>query len=389
MAQSGFRERRVVEVRNGPLKALKVIEMAGLGPCPLAGQLLADLGADVIVVDRASGRDMSKDVNRRGKRSIALDLKQAEAVDVLLDLIGGSDVLMEGFRPGVMERLGLGPDVVFEKNPALVYGRMTGWGQEGPLAHTAGHDLNYLAITGALHAMGKDGEPPLPPLNLVADYGGGTMFLLYGIMAALFERNTSGKGQVVDAAMIDGVPAMMGMIHGMIAQGLWTKNREDNFLDGAAPYYGCYKTSDERYISVGPIEPQFFEEFIGLLKLDRALLKQQNDKRKWPEIKQLLTDTFLTRTRDEWAALFEGSDACVAPVLDFDEAAAYPHNQARNAFLRQNDTLQASPAPRFGRSDPGDPKSPVATGASGEDILREAGLEETAIARMREAGALK
>ncbi len=274
----------------GPLADLKVIEMAGLGPCPLAGQLLGDLGADVIVIDRASGKPMNTDVNRRGKRSIALNLKDQRGVAAVLKLVGQSDVLMEGFRPGVMERLGLGPEPCLAANPGLVFGRMTGWGQTGPLSRTSGHDLNYLAITGALHAMGKSGEPPVPPLNLVADYGGGTMFLLLGILSALFERKKSGKGQVVDAAMVDGVPAMMGMIYSGLAQGSWTKNREDNFLDGAAPYYRCYKTSDGKFISVGALEPQFFDALISKLELDPALAETRLDKREWPSLTMAIAD---------------------------------------------------------------------------------------------------
>ncbi|MEM9278262.1 MAG: CaiB/BaiF CoA-transferase family protein, partial [Pseudomonadota bacterium] len=266
----------------GPLSSLKIIEMVGLGPCPLAGQLMADLGAEVIVIDRKSGQDISQDVNRRGKKSIALNLKDPEGVETALKLISGSDIIIEGFRPGVMERLGLGQDTCLSANPRLVYGRMTGWGQDGPLSHSAGHDINYLAITGYLHAMGKDGEPPVPPLNIAADYGGGSMFLLMGVLSAIVERNISGKGQVVDAAMCEGVPAMMGLVQSMFAQGTWTRNREDNFIDGGAPYYRCYKTADDKFISVGAIEPQFFAELIRLLELDETLLASQNNKAEWP-----------------------------------------------------------------------------------------------------------
>jgi len=364
------------------LSSLKVIEMVGIGPCPLAGQLLADLGAEVIVIDRNSGLDISKDVNRRGKKSIALNLKEKEGVQTTLRLIKQADILIEGFRPGVMERLSLGPDECLSVNPKLIYGRMTGWGQEGPLSHSAGHDLNYLAITGALHAMGKDGEPPIPPLNLAADYGGGSMFLITGVLAALIERGISGKGQVVDAAMIDGVPAMMGLIHSMYAEGSWTKNREDNFIDGGAPYYRCYTCADGKYLSVGCIEPQFFAEFIKLLNLDESLLAKQNDKSAWPELHTLFETTLAQKSRDEWASHFEGTDACVAPVLTFDEAEAYQHNTFRKGFVRQQDVMQANIAPRFSRSET--PLKPASekTGADGQGVLQSIGMSKDQIEKL-------
>ena len=367
---------------SAPLSSLKIIEMVGLGPAPLAGQLLADLGADVIVIDRKSGMDISKEVNRRGKQSIALNLKDPKGIDTALQLIEKADILIEGFRPGVMERLGLSPDACLKANPKLIYARMTGWGQEGPLSHSAGHDLNYLAITGALHAMGKYGEPPVPPLNLVADYGGGSMFLIMGILAAIIERGISGKGQVVDAAMVDGVPAMMGMIYSMLAQKTWVNHREDNFVDGGAPYYRCYTCADGKYLSVGCIEPQFFAEFLKLTKLDEILAKDQNDKSKWPTLHALFEETIATKTRDEWAAIFEGTDACVAPVLDFDEAATYPHNVARKAFVTQNNVTQTSPAPRFSRSKTPLPKAAERTGQDAGTILRAAGFSDTEIKKL-------
>lgn len=372
----------------GPLANLRVIEMVGLGPCPLAGQLLADMGAEVIVVDRKSGIDLSGDVNRRGKRSVALNLKELKGIQTVLKLAQKSDVLMEGFRPGVMERLGIGPDECLKANPRLVYGRMTGWGQEGPLSRSAGHDLNYLAITGALHAMGKKGEPPVPPLNLAADYGGGSMFLIFGILSALFERNTSGKGQVVDAAMVDGVPAMMGLVHTMLANGSWTKNREDNFIDGGAPYYRCYKTSDDKFISVGCIEPQFFAEFIKLSGLDAALCRDQNNKDRWPEMHALFEKTLAAKTRDQWNAVFAGTDACVAPVLDFDEAETFGHNRERRAFFRNNNVVQTSPAPRFDRSIPQVPAPASRTGAENESILSNAGFTTAEISELANSGIL-
>ena len=373
---------------SGPLSSLKVIEMVGLGPCPLAGQLLADMGAEVIVIDRKSGIDISTEVNRRGKKSIALNLKDPQGIKTALKLISGADVLLEGFRPGVMERLGLGPGECLSENKGLVYGRMTGWGQEGPLSHSAGHDLNYLAITGALHAMGKEGKPPVPPLNLVADYGGGSMFLIMGVLSAIIERSLSGKGQVVDAAMVDGVPAMMGMIHSMLTQGLWVNQRENNFVDGGAPYYRCYSCSDGKFLSVGCIEPQFFAEFLRLACLDSDLSRQQNNKSAWPAMHELFEKTLIQKTRDEWAAIFEGTDACAAPVLDFDEAAKYPHNMARQAFVTQNEVTQTSPAPRLSRSKTPMPQHATNTGNEADEILQDAGMSKSEIKSLASNGIL-
>lgn len=373
---------------SAPLSSLKIVEMVGLGPAPLAGQLLSDLGAEVIVIDRKSGDDISKEVNRRGKQSIALNLKSSKGIETTLKLIAQADILIEGFRPGVMERLGLSPDECLKVNPKLIYARMTGWGQEGPLSHSAGHDLNYLAITGALHAMGKDGAPPVPPLNLVADYGGGSMFLIMGVLSAIIERGISGKGQVIDAAMVDGVPAMMGMIHSMLAQGTWVNTRENNFVDGGAPYYRCYTCSDGKYLSVGCIEPQFFTEFLKLAELDEGLSKGQNDKSQWPELHALFEETIAKKSRDEWACIFEGSDACVAPVLDFEEAAKYSHNVERNAFVTQNNVTQTSPAPRFSRSKTPLPKAAKQTGQEAELILKAAGLSEAEIKALASDGIL-
>ncbi len=372
-----------------PLSSLRILEMAGIGPCPLAGQLLADLGAEVIVIDRNSAVDISGDVNRRGKKSIALDLKQADGIAAVLKLISTADALIEGFRPGVMERLGLGPEQCAIENPGLVYGRMTGWGQNGPLSHSAGHDINYLAITGVLHAMGKRGEPPVPPLNLAADYGGGSMFLIMGVLAAIIEKGTTGKGRVIDAAMADGVPAMMGLIQTMFAQGLWTKNREDNFIDGGAPWYRCYTCSDGKYVAVGAIEPQFFAELVNLLELDETLLNCQNDKSRWPAMQVLFETTFATKSRDQWAVVFEGTDACVAPVLDFLEAETYPHNVERAAFYRKNGVLQTSIAPRFDGPPAPNAEQPTTTGGDGPEILKAAGFDDAAITALANAGVLK
>ena len=300
----------------GPLNSLNVVEFAGLGPAPLAGQLLADLGARVTVIDKATTDGDPCDVNRRGKRSIALNLKSDKGRAVALAVIAQSDILIEGFRPGVMERLGLGPK---DCPDALIYGRMTGWGQSGPLAHVAGHDITYLATSGVLSMMGSADAPPKPPLNLVADYGGGTMFLLYGVLAAIISRGVTGKGQVVDAAMMDGVPAMMGLIHGLIGQGTWTATPATNWLDGGAPFYRCYRCSDGRDVAVGALEPQFYALLLKGLRLDAADLPDQNDRSAWPATMQCFAEVFATESRDHWAQVFAGTDACVAPVLTLEE----------------------------------------------------------------------
>lgn len=371
---------------SGPLKGLRVVEFAGLGPAPLAGQLLADLGAEVVCVDRAAGKADPTDVNRRGKRSLAANLKSAEGLAVVRKLLDRADVLIEGFRPGVMERLGLGPQDV---SPRLIYARMTGWGQTGPLAPRAGHDLTYLALTGALHAIGPSPEaPPIPPLNLVADFGGGSMFLIFGILAALYERERSGLGQVVDAAMVEGVPAMMGLIHQMAAQGRWSERRASNWLDGGRPFYRCYACADGKHVAVGPLEPQFFAELLKGLGLEPDWAQRQEDPSSWPEMTARFEAAFLTRTRDEWAALFEGTDACVAPVLTMAEAPTHPQAQARGGFFEAEGVVQASPAPRFGRSAPERPRLPGAPGADSAEILKELGLDAASVEALRRSGAV-
>jgi alpha-methylacyl-CoA racemase len=373
---------------SGPLISLRVVEFSGIGPGPLVGQLLADLGADVVTVDRRSAKADPADVNRRNKRSVALDLRKAEGLAAVRCMLAGADVLIEGFRPGVMERLGLGPDVCLSANPRLVYGRMTGWGQTGPLAHTAGHDINYLGITGALHAIGRPDEPPVPPLNLVADFGGGSMFLIFGILAALFERSKSGHGQVVDAAMVDGVSAMMGGLHGMLARGLWSEQRGRNLLDGGAPFYRTYRTADGKYISVGALEPQFFAELVHRAGLPEQQIEIRNDREQWPDMHTRYAEMFRMRTRGEWMALFEGSDACAGPVLTFTEAAEHPHNAARGTFFRQDGVLQAAPAPRFGRTPAAWPRPPGAPGADTHAVLKESGATDEEIRQWQAAGAL-
>ncbi len=330
----------------GPLSSLKIVEFSGLGPAPLAGQLLADLGSEVTTIDRKALPADPTDINRRGKKSVVLDLKSDDGLAKAKALIAASDVLIEGFRPGVMERLGLGPD---DCPDTLIYARMTGWGQDGPLAQTAGHDITYLALTGALHAMGEAGRPPVPPMNLVADYGGGTMFLIFGILAAVIERGVSGKGQVVDAAMVDGVPAMMGLIHGMLAQGAWSEERGSNWLDGAAPFYRCYTCADGRFVAVGALEPQFYALLLEGLGLPETLRESQNTREAWPERIEDFTRIFATKPRDHWAEVFEHTDACVAPVLSFTEAANHPHITARSTLQSPSGILQSAPAPRFSR----------------------------------------
>ncbi|MFN7004533.1 MAG: CaiB/BaiF CoA transferase family protein [Roseinatronobacter sp.] len=372
----------------GPLDGLKLVEMAGLGPCPLAGQLMADLGADVVVIDRKSAPANPAEVNRRGKRSVALNLKSAEGLEAAQKLIARADILIEGFRPGVMEKLGLGPEACHAANPGLIFGRMTGWGQQGPLAMTAGHDINYLSLSGALGAIGPAGSPPVPPLNLVADYGGGTMFLIFGVLSALYERSRSGKGQVVDAAMVDGVPAMMGLLHQWMAQGQWGQGRETNLLDGGAPFYRCYTTKDGRALSVGPLEPQFFAQLVALAGLPPEHCEDQNAPATWAERRALYAQVFATKTRDEWMAIFDGSDACVAPVLDWDEVEHHPHNAARGTFVRVDGVMQAAPAPRFDRTPAAPPKAPGAAGQETAEILRELGYDDAAQEQLRASGAL-
>lgn len=370
------------------LHQLKVIEMAGIGPCPLAGQLLADLGAEVIVIDRASTPADPTDINRRHKRSIALNLKSAEGLAIAQQLIAQADVVIEGFRPGVMEKLGLGPETCLSQNPKLIYGRMTGWGQTGPLAQTAGHDLNYLALTGALYPLGAADQPPMPPLNLVADYGGGTMFLLLGILAALYERARSGQGQVIDAAMVDGVPAMMGLLHTWFARQWWSTEREANFLDGGAPFYRCYTTADDKYLAVAPLEPHFFKELLTKAGIPAEQHASQYQKDHWPERTQQYADLFRQKTQAEWLSIFEASDACVAPVLDFNALESHPHNAARGNFVRVNQVLQAAPAPRFSRTPAKAPMPPTAAGGDTDTLLSELGYSPEQIATLRANGSL-
>jgi alpha-methylacyl-CoA racemase len=374
----------------GPLKGITVIEMAGIGPGPFCAMLLGDLGARVIRVERPDGPPGSRqDISLRNRRSLALDLKRPDAVAAVRRLARSADALIEGFRPGVMERLGLGPEVLHAENPRLVYGRMTGWGQTGPLAPRAGHDINYIALTGALHAMGRAGEPPAPPLNLVGDYGGGGLLLAFGILAALVERGTSGKGQVVDAAMVDGAALLMAPIYGMMARGRWKAERAANMLDGAASFYDSFACACGGFLAVGPIEPAFWEELLGKLGLDRALFEGRDDPANWPRHKALLAEAFRARPRDEWAALFAHSDACVAPILSMAEAPEHPHNAARGTFVARDGAMQPAPAPRFSRTPGAIAAPPPLRGEHGAEILAEFGFTAEEIAALAPAPAAR
>ena len=339
-------------MHTGPLNGLKIIEFEGIGPAPLAGQLLSDLGADVIKILRKHTKIKKEPILDRNKKTIPLDLKNIKDKVIVKKLISQADVLIEGFRPGVMERLGLGPKDCEKINPKLVFGRITGWGQDGPYAKKAGHDINYLAVTGALNAIGYKNSEPIPPLNLLGDYAGGTMFLIMGILSALWERSTSNKGQVVDAAMIEGVPALMSLIHTFMAQNNWSNDRSSNLLDGGCPYYKCYKTKDNFYVTVGALENKFFAILIEKLELDHNWIKNQEDKSKWEQLTHEISAKFLTKTRNDWSKIFHNTDACVEPVLNFNEVESNLQNQSRDIFYRRNNILQANIAPKFSRSIP-------------------------------------
>ena len=376
---------------SGPLAGFKIIEMAGIGPGPFAGMLLADMGADVIRIDRAVGAATPSDITARGKRSIALDLKNTAAVELVLKLVEGADALFEGFRPGVMEKLGLGPNECLQRNPKLVYGRMTGWGQNGPLAQSAGHDINYVAVTGALAAIGRREGGPVPPLNLVGDYGGGSLYLVMGILAALLEAKSSGKGQVVDAAITDGVISLMASTQAYLAGGTWSLEREDNWLDGGAHFYDTYECADGHYISIGSLEPQFYALLAEKLELDlgEGGYTHLFEKDQWPILKQRIAERVRTKTREEWCGIMEGTDVCFAPVLDMNEAVLYPHNQARANYVEVEGVTQTAPAPRFSRTPSAIGRGPAAAGADVEDILASAGLNSDEIESYRQSGAIK
>ena len=357
----------------GPLSGIKIVEFAGLGPGPFCGMILADMGADVIVVDRIEnyGKSKTNDLASRGKKSIAVDLKNPESKDLIHSLVKNVDALLEGLRPGKMEKLGYGPDDLLSINPKLIYGRMTGWGQTGSFSPEAGHDINYIALTGALGAMGSKDTPPFPPLNLVGDFGGGGMLLAMGICAALVESSKSGKGQVIDAAMTDGSALLMTMMYGMYSAGQWKDQRDSNLLDGAAHFYGCYECKDNKYISIGSIEPQFYAALIRCMQLDETTFNNQFDQKQWPELKKIVSERFKTRTRDEWCEIFKGNDVCFAPVLSLQESVNYQHNKDRQTFVEIAGINQPAPAPRFSRTESQVKHPPLKVGSNTQEIIDE------------------
>ncbi|MEE2059247.1 CaiB/BaiF CoA transferase family protein [Rhodococcus artemisiae] len=359
--------------RTGPLAGIRVLELAGMGPGPHGAMLLADLGADVVRVQRPGALpvdDRPTDQQLRGRTIVEADLKDPDDIATVLDLVERADILVEGFRPGVTERLGLGPDDAFARNPRLVYARVTGWGQTGPRALEAGHDLNYISLTGLLHAVGRAGERPVPPLNLFGDFGGGSMFLVVGVLAALVERQSSGRGQVIDAAMVNGAPLLGHLLWSMRGAGKWSDERGTNIFDGSAPFYDTYECADGRYVAVGALEPQFYAEMLRILDLDADELGPQRDPAGWPGMRKAFTDVFLGRTRDEWAAAFEGVDACVTPVLDFEEASSDPHLIEREVFAEIDGVVQPAPAPAFSRTPAARPLAPPRVPVAPEQIWR-------------------
>ena len=375
----------------GPLDGLKVIEMAGLGPAPFCAMMLADMGADVVRIERpgatsVTGTTGAYDVLSRNRRILKLNLKEGAAVESVLALVERADILIEGFRPGVMERLGLGPEICLSRRPSLVYGRMTGWGQTGPLAHAAGHDINYIALSGALHAIGRPGEPPVVPLNYVGDFGGGAMMLAFGVVCAAFEAKSSGKGQVVDAAMTDGAALLGAMTYGLRAFGSWSDEREANLLDGGAPFYDCYACADGKFISIGAIEPQFYAQLLALTGVEDPQFRKQWRQADWPELKRKFADLFATRRRAEWCALLEGTDVCFAPVLDMAEAPRHPHNAARATFVERDGVTQPAPAPRFSRTPAELGPTPSSPGQDGAAVLGDWGWSAASVEALRRAG---
>ncbi|MDH4039430.1 MAG: CoA transferase [Gammaproteobacteria bacterium] len=375
----------------GPLNGYTVIELAGIGPAPMGGMMLADMGAEVIRIDRASGAShlVMKDVSARGKKSVVLNLKDPAGVDTLLRMVENADVLIDPFRPGVCEKLGIGPDACLARNPKLVFARMTGWGQEGPLAQAAGHDINYISITGALYAMGRKGQKPVPPLNLVGDMGGGGMLLVTGVLAALLETTNSGKGQVIDVAMVDGAAQLMWMFHGFQALGLWdASQRESNMLDGGAHYYDTYECADGQYISIGSIEPQFY----ALLKQHAGLSEEdfgdQNNAARWPAMKEQLAAVFRLKTQAQWCAIMEGTDVCFAPVLSFVDAPAHPANVARQTYIEVDGVTQPAPAPRFSRTPSNVLHGGHQPGQDTDLVLAAMGFGEREISELKQKGAI-
>lgn len=378
----------------GPLAGVKVVEIAGLGPGPFAAMMLADMGADVIVIERAEkampdmGNAVAPDLLNRGRRSVCVDLKQAAGVETVLRLLDRADALVEGFRPGVMERLGLGPDVCLARNPKLVYGRMTGWGQTGPLAHAAGHDINYIALSGALAHFGRAGEKPTPPINMVGDFGGGGMFLAFGIVCALLEASRSHKGQVVDAAMVDGSAVLMMMMHAFRNMGFWSDERGTNLIDTGAPFFDTYETKDGKFISIGSLEPQFYRLLLEKTELGQRALPAQMDRSQWEATRPIYAEVFKQKTRDEWCALLEGSDVCFAPVLSMTESMEHPHMRERNTFVDIGGVKQPAPAPRFSRTAPELPRPPAFAGTHTHEVLAAWGFGDDEIKALRDARAI-
>lgn len=385
----------MTETRSGPLAGLKVIEFAGIGPAPMAAMLLSDLGADIVIIDRLepSGLGIAKptrfDVTRRGRRSVALNLKRPEGIACALDLIAKADALIEGFRPGTMERLGLGPEICLERNPRLVYGRVTGWGQSGPLAQAAGHDLNYIALSGALSAIGRAGQAPTVPLNLIGDYGGGAMLLAFGLVCALIETARSGKGQVVDAAMVEGSATLMASLFGLAAAGIHGPERGTNLLDSGAPHYETYACADGEWIAVAPIERKFRDELLQRIGFDPVSFPDVTDRTAWPPARDLLSRRFAERSRAEWCALLEGTDACFAPVLGLAEAPEHDQARARGSFVTIDGVVQPAPQPRFSRTPAAVPTAARAPGAGGRAALAGWGLSNDAIDHLQRAGVLR
>jgi alpha-methylacyl-CoA racemase len=380
---------------SGPLEGVRIVELAGLGPAPFAGMMLADAGADIIRIDRADRATYPPmdgahvDLMNRGRRSVAVDLKHPDGVALVLDLVAGADGLMEGFRPGVAERLGLGPDVCLARNPKVVYGRMTGWGQDGPMAQSAGHDIDYIALSGALGAIGREGERPLPPLNLVGDFGGGGMLLAFGMVSAILGARATGTGQVVDAAMVDGAASLMTMTYTLRAAGIWQDERGTNLLDTGAHFYEVYECADGGYFGVGAIEPQFYAELMRLLGLGDEDLATQMDRTTWPAMKARFATIFATRTRVEWEGVFAGTDACAAPVLSPAEAPDHPHNKVRGTFTEVAGVVQPAPAPRFLSTPGAIRRPPPHPGQHGDEALADWGLSDAQVAGLRSSGAIR
>jgi alpha-methylacyl-CoA racemase len=375
----------------GPLHGVRVLELAGIGPGPFCGMMLADMGAEVIRIDRPGGGALAAGMHQvlfRSRRTLAVDLKHPDGVATILRMCRRADALFEGFRPGVVERLGIGPDACARVNPRLVYGRMTGWGQSGPLAQSAGHDINYIALSGALHAIGRRGDRPVPPLNLVGDFGGGGMMLAFGLVCGILEARSSGTGQVIDASMVEGSAALMAMFYGAKASGLHQEGaRGTNLLDTGAPFYDVYETKDARYVSVGPIEPQFFSILRAKLALDDSF-GAQLDPTRWPAQKEILSKLFREKTRDEWDAIFAGTDACVAPVLSMEEAPKHPHNAARESFVTVGGAVQPAPTPRFSRTEASAPEPMRDVGADTRSVLADYGFEASEVEALLSSGAV-